>query len=202
MKTIKIFKKRKGEKIRKGSKKLKLEQSDNEGCDQRLVGEMKDSSKNKIGRLQNKSSSSALSNLMGMVHCKNTQLKPKSVSPKEETFNNNHCSDITESDRNIEADSDSFKESTIGINVCNEEFPASNRYHHSKDKEDKTHKSNDVMAWTELQKDTKKEFRKNDDCHNIARKSAFPGVDKSKEPNTTESKFFRFSALAKELSGR
>ena len=89
MKTIKIFKKRKGEKIRKGNKKLKLEHSDNEGCDQRLVGEMKDSSKNKIGRLQNKSSSSALSNLMGMVHCKNTQLKPKSVSPKEETFNNN-----------------------------------------------------------------------------------------------------------------
>ena len=202
MKPVKISKKRKGENNRKANKKVKLEQSDNEGCDQNLVGETRDCSQNKSGRLPNKSSSSALSNLMGMVHCKNTQQNPKSVSPKGETFNNNHCHDIIESDINIEADSDSFKESIVGIDLCNEEFPASNWYHHSRNKEGKSHESNDVMAWTELQKDTTKAFQKNNDFHNISRKSTFPGIDKSKEPNTTESKFFRFSALAKELSGR
>ena len=197
-----MLKKRKAEKIRKGNKKVKLEQSDNKGCDQSLVAETKDSSKNKNGSLPNKSSSSALSNLMGMVHCKNPHQEPTSVSPKGETINNNHCPDIIESDRNIESDSDSFKESIIGINACNKEFPASNRHHHSANKEDKKHEANDVMAWTELQKDATNAFRKNNDCHNIARKIPFPGVDKSKESNTTESKFFRFSALAKELSGR
>ena len=50
-----------------------MDQLDNEFCDQTIEGDTKDISKNKSKSVLNKSSSSsALSNLMGMVRSRNT----------------------------------------------------------------------------------------------------------------------------------
>ena len=60
--------------------------------------------------------------------------------------------------------------------------------------------NNDTTIWTEHNNELTREVSENDACYNSSRKRSYPNTEK--QPTTAESKFFRFSALAKELSGR
>ena len=200
-KIVRGFKKRKGEKLRKGNKKDRVEDSNNKGCNERKLEGDKDLSKNKNRCSPSPNTSSALSNLMGMVQGQNSKEHSIPISPKCETFNNNHCDQLFETERPMKELVDSFKDSRADENG-KEKHPASKRCSNTKQGENTGEEVNDIRIWSEFQKDSSKDFHEISNYHNITRKRSYPSVDKSKEPNTTESKFFRFSALAKELSGR
>ena len=92
---------------------------------------------------------------------------------------------------------------TMPSNIRDEDIYNSTRYDKILQTLNKDQENNeDVMLWPGSPKDNSNEFHKNNDYHKIEIRKTHPNVDKSTESSTAESKFFRFSALAKELSGR
>ena len=79
-----------------------MEDTNNKGCNERQIEGNKDSSKDKNRCNPNTNTSSALSNLMGMVQGQNTKEHSEPTSPKPETFNNNHCDQLFETERPME----------------------------------------------------------------------------------------------------
>ena len=118
----------------------------------------------------------------------------KLTSSDRPTVNNNHYDqDMTEKkslrERQDEFGPTSSANSGGGIDTS--------IYHEIDEHKDN---SDDVMLWSENAEDEPTELHKDNDYHNIEKTTK--NYQKSSESNTAESKFFRFSALAKELSGR
>ena len=65
---------------------------------------------------------------------------------------------------------------------------------------DRVVEDNDIKVWPSIMNEDTRKDHENNEFSNMSRKRSYNGNDK--QPSTAESKFFRFSALAKELSGR
>ena len=160
----------------------------------------KEMQKNKTLIPPTTSSSSALSSLMGMVHCNQVQERLREQQCADpENVDKNHTKqkhDVTSRCNEIRPDSLTDDDKDI------KEFSTSPPSFKSANKHKAVVENNDNRSWSKIDTEDVKEDNADNDFHISSRKRRYPSTDKHKEPTTTESKFFRFSALAKELSGR
>ena len=180
-------------KVDRYQKRTKKDTKSNETENKNLMEQRtKAALKNKIKIQSNTSSSSALSSLMDMVQCKaqdrlreHEETDLKNVETNQPNLRHDDMgSEITETtneqiaDRNV-SDSSSYQSSV---------------------KDNMVVRNTDSKILTDMNNESTREIPENDACYNSSRKRSYPNTEK--QPTTTESKFFRFSALAKELSGR
>ena len=175
------------------------------------LGKQKNASQNNIQLLPNtSSSSSALSCLMGMVKRNHTSQEeidtlPSSDTPNNELFNNNHFDQAFfekggDTDISKQVDDEHIKP----VNETAQNSPRSNTYLDATCPETKATEDADILS-NISKENLKDEGSREEMCHrsNTNRKRTYSNISpKSNEPSSTESKFFRFTALAKELSGR
>ena len=176
------------------------------------LGKQKNASQNNIQLLPNtSSSSSALSCLMGMVKRNHTSQEeiddtlPSSDTPNNEMFNNNRFDQAFfekggDTDISKQVDDEHIKP----VNDTAQNSSQSNTYLDAACPETKATEDADILR-NISKENLKDEGSKEEMCHrsNANRKRTYSALGpKSNEPSSTESKFFRFTALAKELSGR
>ena len=178
--------KRKVDKYQKRTKKeTKLNETENKNL---MEQRTKAALKNKIKIQSNTSSSSALSNLMGMVQCKALDRLREHEEADHKNVETNH-----QNSRFDDMDNEITK-------TTNTQIADKNLSDKSSGKDNTDVGNNDTTIWTDHNNESNREISENDACYNSSRKRSYPNTEK--QPATAESKFFRFSALAKELSGR
>ena len=210
-KPSKTNKQRKIDKKRITAKKAqKLSSNDDELIETRL-GKEKNSSQNNIQLLPNtSSSSSALSCLMGMVKRNHTSQEeietlPSSDTSNNEIFNNNHFDQASFEKGGDTAISKQLDDKHSNpLNDATQNSPQSNPYLDATCSETRTTEDAGILSSISKQ-NLKDEGTREEVCYGSSsnRKRTYSNIGpKSNEPSSTESKFFRFTALAKELSGR
>ena len=176
-----------------------MQVADNDPRNELSAEETKNASKNKNKSSLDTNASSALLNLMGMVPGNKSQ---DNISQDTEIFNNNHCEDqafrvLRDKDESL-AHLKSSRSTDNSIENSSSLSPKRGTRHI----ENKDQKKDDILSWTQIPKENSLEINQNKEYQKSSMKRQYENIERSNEPNTTESKFFRFSALAKELSGR
>ena len=210
-KPSKTNKQRKVDKKRVTAKKAQILSSNDDVRIETPLGKEKNSSQNNIQPLPNtSSSSSALSCLMGMVkrnHSSQEEIEilPSSDTPNNEIFNNNHFDQASfEKGCDTAASKQLDDKHSKPVNDATQNIPQSAPYFDATCPETKA--TEDAGILSNISKENlKDEGSREEEFHRSSsnRKRTYSNIGpKSNEPSSTESKFFRFTALAKELSGR
>ena len=210
-KPSKTNKQRKVDKKRVTAKKAQILSSNDDACIETPLEKVKNSSQNNIQVLPNtSSSSSALSCLMGMVKRNHTsqeeiETMPSSDTNFNENFNNNHFDQaFFEKGGDTDISKQVADEHIKPINDTTQNSPQSSPYFDAACPETKTTEDADIL--NNISKENLKDEESREEMShrsNPNRKRTYSNLGpKSNEPSSTESKFFRFTALAKELSGR
>ena len=207
-KPSKTNKQRKVDKKRVTAKKAQILSSNDDVRIETPLGKEKNTSQNNIQLLPNtSSSSSALSCLMGMVKRNDTSQEeiPSSDTSNNEIFNNNHFDQASfEKGCDTAASKQLDDKHSKPVNDATQNIPQSAPYFDATCPETKA--TEDAGILSNISKENlKDEGSREEVCYGSSsnRKRTYSNIGpKSNEPSSTESKFFRFTALAKELSGR
>ena len=210
-KPSKTNKQRKVDKKRITDQKAQILSSNDDARIETSSGKEKNASQNNIQLLpKTSSSSSALSCLMGMVKRNHTSQEeidtlPSSDAPIIENFNNNHFNQaFFEKGGDTDISNQVVDEHITPVNDTTRNSPQSSPYFDAACPETKSTEDADIRN-TISKENLKDEGSREEMSHrsNPNRKRTYSNLGpKSNEPSSTESKFFRFTALAKELSGR
>ena len=194
-----VAKNRNLERLQKRTKKgEKMEEKDERIFTEAVNHGRNEVLKNNINSTPITSSSSALSSLMGMVECRKLQERIREHQPVdfEKEDENNPNVKYDNDDMNKEFQPESLNDNHTNENESNttsSSVKLGNRV-------DRVVEENDIKVWPSIMNEDTRKDHENNEYNNLSRKRSYQNNDT--QPTTAESKFFRFSALAKELSGR